>query len=111
MLSNYGNDNFFSMGKNRDQVKTFLSSDFKIINNLFYESFMVLNPEKSYFMCIGQIIDDAENLNFNNFAIKNSKEMEILGITLDRNMNFHTHIKNICRKAGQKLSALLRISP
>ena len=26
-------------------------------------------------------------------------------------MNFHTHIKNICRKVGQKLSALLRISP
>ena len=36
--------------------------------------------------------------------------MKILGITLDRNMNFHTHIKNICRKEGQKLSALLRIS-
>ena len=44
-------------------------------------------------------------------AIKNCKEVEILGITLDRNMNFHTHIKNICTKAGQKLSALLRISP
>ena len=44
-------------------------------------------------------------------AIKNSKEVEILGITLDRNMNFHTHIKNISKKAGQKLSALLRISP
>ena len=26
-------------------------------------------------------------------------------------MNFHTHIKNVCRKTGQKLSALLRISP
>ena len=25
-------------------------------------------------------------------------------------MNFHTHIKDICRKAGQKLSALLRTS-
>ena len=62
-------------------------------------------------MCIGQKIDDAETLNFNNFVIKNSKEVEILGITLDRNMNFHTHIKNICRKAGQKLRALLRISP
>ena len=73
------------MGKNKDQVKTFLSSDFKIINNWFSK-------------------------NFNNLAIKNSKEVEILGITLDRNMNFHTHIKNICRKAGQKLSALLRIS-
>ena len=57
-------------------------------------------------MCTGQKIDDAETLNFNNFVLKNSKEVEILGITLDRNMNFHTHIKNICRKAGQKLSAL-----
>ena len=26
-------------------------------------------------------------------------------------MNFHTHIKNICRKAGEKLSPLLRMSP
>ena len=87
-----------------------LSLDFKIINNWFYENFMVLNLEKSDFMCIGQKTDDAETLKFNNLAI-NSKEVEILGITLDRNMNFHTHIKNICRKAGQELSALLRISP
>ena len=56
-------------------------------------------------------IDDAETLNFNNLAIKNSKGVEILGVTLNRNINFHTHIKNICRKTGQKLSALLRISP
>ena len=26
-------------------------------------------------------------------------------------MNFHTHIKNICRKAGEKLNPLLRMSP
>ena len=62
-------------------------------------------------MCIGQKIYDAETLNFNNFVINNSKEVEILGITLDRSMNFHIHIKNICRKAGQELSSLLRISP
>ena len=44
-LSNYANDNNLStMGKNKDQVKTFLSSDFKTINNWFYENFMVLNP-------------------------------------------------------------------
>ena len=45
-LSNYANDtNLFSIGKNKDQVKTFLSSGFKIINNWFYENFMVLNPQ------------------------------------------------------------------
>ena len=37
--------------------------------------------------------------------------MEILGITLDRNMNFHTGIKDICRRAGQKRGTLLRINP
>ena len=100
-LSNYADDNnLFYMGKNKDEVKAFLSSNFKIINNWFYENFMVLNPEKSHFMCIGQKIYVAETLNFNDLSIRNSKEVEILGITLDRRMNFHTHTKNICRKAG-----------
>ena len=86
------------MGKNKDQVKTFLSSDFKIINNWFYENFMVLNPEKGHFMCIGQKIDDAETLNFNNFIIKNSKEVEILRITLDRNKTFILILKIFVKK-------------
>ena len=69
---------------------------------------MVLNPEKSHFMCLGKDIDDTETLSFNDLALKNSQEV---GMALDRSMGFNTHIKNICRKAGQKLSALLRISP
>ena len=99
------------MGKNKDEIKNILSSDFRVVNDWFYENFMVLNPEKSYFMCLGKDIDDTETLSYNDLALKNSKEVEILGITLDRSMGFNTHIKNICRKAGQKLSALLRISP
>ena len=60
-LSNYADDNnLFSMAKNKDQVKIFLSSDFKKINNWFYENLMVLNPEKGHFICIAQKIDDAE---------------------------------------------------
>ena len=110
-LSNYADDNnLFSMGKNKDEIKNILSSDFRVVNDWFYENFMVLNPEKGHFMCLGKDIDDTETLSFNDLALKNSKEMEILGITLDRSMGFNTQIKNICRKAGQKLSAQLRIS-
>ena len=61
-------------------------------------------------MCIGKNVSDSELLNLNDLNLKNCKEVEILGITIDRNLNFKGHIKNICRKAGQKLSALLRIS-
>ena len=72
---------------------------------------MLLNAEKSHFMCLGKDIDDTETLSSNNLALKNSRDVEILGITLDRSMGFNTRIKNICRKVGQKLSTLLKSSP
>ena len=39
-----------------------------------------------------------------------SKEVKILGIKINNKLNFNNHIKSICRKASQKLSALPRIS-
>ena len=46
-LSKYVDDNnLFSMGKNKDEIKNILSSDFKVINDWFYENFMVQNPKK-----------------------------------------------------------------
>ena len=44
-------------------------------------------------------------------CLENSKEEVILGITIDNKLTFDSHIKSMCRKAGQKLSALSRISP
>ena len=44
-------------------------------------------------------------------CLENSKEEEILGITIDSKLTFDSHIKSICQKTGQKLSALSRISP
>ena len=61
-------------------------------------------------MCLGKNLDDNEVLNFNNLTIKSSKDVEILSIRIDNNLNFNNHIKPICRKAGQKSSALLKIS-
>lgn len=43
------------MGKNKDRVKTVLSSDFKVL-----WKFNVLKPRKIHFMRIGKKIDDAE---------------------------------------------------
>ena len=61
-------------------------------------------------MCLGKNLDDNELINFNNLTIKSSKEVETLGIQIDNNLNFNNHRKSICRKASQKLSALLKIS-
>ena len=46
-LSNYADDNnLFSMGKNKDEIKNIFFSGFRVVNDWFYENFMVLNPEK-----------------------------------------------------------------
>ena len=63
---------------------------------------MILNPEKSHYMCLGKNLDDNEVLNFNNLTIKSIKEVEILGIKIDNNLNFNNHTKSVCRKTGQK---------
>ena len=35
--------------------------------------------------------------------------VELLGITLDKNLNFKSHIENICCKANNKIKALFQI--
>ena len=110
-LRNYADDNnLFISGEDKELIKSMLSSDFMIVEDWLLENYMILNPEKCYFMCIGKNVSDSELLNLNDLNLKNCKLVGSLDITIDRNLNFKGHIKNICRKAGQKLSALLRIS-
>ena len=114
-LSNYADDNNLSIyGENKELIKSMLLSDFMIVEDWLFENYMILNLRKCYFMCIGKNVSDSELLNLNDLNLNNCKEVEILGITIDRNLNFKGHLqkycRDICRKAGQKLSALLRIS-
>ena len=70
-ISNYTDDNnLFSMGKNKYKIKNILSSDLRVVNGWFYKNFVVLNPEKNPFMCLGKDIDDTETLSFNDLALK-----------------------------------------
>ena len=110
-LSNYADDNnLFATGTDIQLINQMLLSDFRAVNNWFYENFMILNPGKCHFMSIGKDTRDEDVFYYDNLTLKNSNEEEILGVTIDRKLTFHQHIK-MCRKAGQKLSALLRLSP
>ena len=111
VLSNYVDGNNFSIsGEHKELIKSMLLSDFMIVEDWFFKNYKILNPGKCCFMCIGKNVSDSELLNRNDLNLKNCSDVEVLGITIDRNLNVKGHIKNICRKAGQKLSALPRIS-
>ena len=99
----------FVSGENKELTKSLLSSDFETVENWIFKNYMVLNPGKFHFMSIGKNVTDSELLNFNDLILKNCREVEILGITLDRNLKVRRHIKKPFRKVGQKLSALIRV--
>ena len=58
-LSNYADDNNLSIsGEDKELIKSMLLSDFMIVENWFFENYMILNPGKCYFMCIGKNVSD-----------------------------------------------------
>ena len=50
------------------------------------------------------------SVNVGTSCIKQSDKEKLLGITLDKNLDFKCHVENICKKAGQKLHALARVA-
>ena len=110
-LSNYADDNnLFATGTDIQLINQMLLSDFRTVNNWFYENFIILIPGKCYFMSIGKDTHYEDVFYYDKLTLKNSNEEEILGVTTDRKLTFHQHVKKMCRK-GQKLSALLGLSP
>ena len=58
-------------------------------------------------MCIGKNTENEAYL-FNKTEMKNSTEEKILGITLT--INVKSHVKNLCKKASQKIWAWSRLT-
>ena len=55
--------------------------------------------------------DDPSRKNMlNNNEIASPNKEELLGILLDSELNFNSHITYLCKKVGQKLSTLARIN-
>ena len=109
-LCNYADDNTFcKLGKNMQKIKNDLEMDFLILHKWFHENHMVLNLGKCHYIVIGDD-DPTHKIILNNNEITSFNVEKLLGILLDSKLNFDSHITSLCKKAGQKLSALARIN-
>ena len=70
---------------------------------------MKLNEDKCHLMIFGDKSNDIF-LNIGGVRIKESKEEKLLGVILDKTSCFKQQVRSICKKAGQNLHALSRIS-
>ena len=76
-----------------------------MINRLkhdFYKNYMIFNPDKCYFLTLG-FNKPVPDFSFENTIIKYFTKEKILGIVIENNLNFKSHMKKICEEANQKL--------
>ena len=51
------------------------------------------------------------NFKIGNVNIEEMKKAKLFGMNLDSKLYFEEHIKNLCKEAGKKINALVRIAP
>ena len=109
-LANYANDStLYTSDKSISNIMNSLSHDFTILSKWFYNNFMVLNPDKCSFMLLGVDDELQTNLVCGNETLKNSKQENVLGVTINNKLYFATHLSNITKNANIKFNELTRV--
>ena len=70
---------------------------------------MKLNPDKCHLLILGEKNIDIL-VHIGATLITESVEEKFLGVTLDKHLEFKSHVSSLCKKARQKLHALARSS-
>ena len=90
-----------------------------VFNNLYYALNNVLewfkfnppkaNPDKFQFMVLGASKNKSFSINIRGINVPFINEVILHGITIDHELIFNKHIKDLCKRASFQLHALRRI--
>ena len=69
---------------------------------------MKLNQDKCHFLISGNVIEHLWT-KVGDELIWESAVEKLLGVTIDKNLNFNSHLSTLCKKVSQKVTALARI--
>ena len=86
-----------SMAANHKTIcgaQNILQDNLNNASNWFNSNKLVVNPNKSNVILIGpksKVRDDTVFVTLNGVQIQQSKEITLLGLQIDNNLNFHSH--------------------
>ena len=70
-----------------------------------------MNAEKCHAIVLSKDpIEDNFTVSIDNTSIIPEEEVSLLGVTLDNNLNFNSHMSKICKEASKRINTLLRIA-
>ena len=107
-VANYADDNTpYTTAENTGLVIDKLESVSRPLFQWFTNNALIANPDKSHLILSSS--DTNLYAMIDNHKILNSRQVKMLGITIDNGLNFNEHVTKLCKKASQKLHALSRI--
>ena len=112
-LCNFADDNsLYACDTSLENVLDRLKTEIRNTGDWFSNNSMLANPAKFQLMFLGL----NKNVSYENIYIDisgnrvfASKEVKLLGVTIDNNLNFNSHINSICYSANNSLCAFRRI--
>ena len=111
ILYNYADDNTLSYSDTElNKVVDILEKESLNLIHWFSHNQMKANPDKFQAIAIGsKTLNESISFNLEGNKIDCEKEVKLLGVTIDCQLKFNTHISNICKKASRQLNVLKRI--
>ena len=111
-IYNFADDNTLSViAENRDEILNVLCQESELAVNWFKENSMIVNPDKFQSMILDK--QDKNNisseLNISGNKIKTKESVKLLGISIDNQLKFDTHVSNLCKQASMQLNAISRL--
>ena len=68
---------------------------------------MMATPGKFQYMLLGKL--KLLKIEIEVFRLESANSVNLLGITIDHNLTFDTHVSNICKTASAKVKSLSKI--
>ena len=108
-MTNYADDNTpYAMESNIEGLIDTLEANTSILVNWFYENYFKMNADKCHLLVCNH--SNELSVNIDNEIIRGSKDVKLLGTTIDNKLDFGKHVARLCSKVSLKLHALARIS-
>ena len=106
-ICNFADDNtLYSHGSNLPLILNNIEQHMRNLLYWFKINSLKASPGKFQFMILGKKNRLKYSLKIGSITIKESNEVELLGITINKALNFKKNIENLCRTAQYKLHAL-----
>ena len=109
-VRNFADDTTFCVcDKDLNILINRLEDDTSLAVEWFENNFMKLNQEKCHLLVSGHKHETVW-AKIGETKIWESNKQKLLGVVIDRNLNFDECVFDLCKKAGRKLSVLARLS-